>query len=73
MSNTNLQSTKKLQKQKGRVLSNFDQEQRTLNSGTHGAKRLVMNIALDFQEKYPELSWDDALKLACGYCDRTHG
>jgi len=65
--------SKAQRKQKGRVLTRYDSEQKTLHSGPLGSRRLLMNIALDFQEKYPGLPWDDCLRLAFGYCDRVHG
>ncbi len=36
-------------------------------------KRLVMNIALDFQEKYPSMTDEQAMTAALGYCERTYG
>lgn len=69
--NTNL-SVPASRKIKGRALTRIDQEQKTINSGPLGSERLIMNIALDFMEKYPGMSWEQALVAAMGYCDRTH-
>jgi len=61
-----------LRKLKGQILSRFDQEQKMLNSGPLGSDRLIINIALDFMEKYPNMSWSQAIFAAQAYCDRTH-
>lgn len=58
---------------KGKALARIDREQKMLESGRLGASRLVMNIALDFQEKYPNMTWEEALLAARGYVDRTFG
>lgn len=60
-------------KNKGRLLKQYEQERKVKESGPLGNKRLVMNIAIDFQEQSPNLAWDDAFKMALGYCQRTHG
>ncbi|RCW75201.1 hypothetical protein DET61_101196 [Marinobacter nauticus] len=59
-------------KNKGQLLKQYDREQKMIDSGPLGVKRLVANIAIDFQEQIPGLSWDDAFKMALGYCQRTH-
>lgn len=59
-------------KLKGRALARIDREQKMINSGPLGAERLFLNVALDFMEKHPGMSWDQALLAAMGYCDRTH-
>lgn len=61
-----------LRKLKGQTLSRFDREQKMLASGPLGAERLIMNIALDFMEKHPNMSWPEAIFAAQAYCDRTH-
>jgi len=58
---------------KGEALTRIDREQKMLESGRLGVPRLVMNIALDFQEKYPNMTWEEALQAAFGYVDRTFG
>jgi hypothetical protein len=68
-----LPSSTAIRKQKGRMLAQFDAEQKMLNSGPLGSNRLLINVAIDFQEKYPHMSWEDCLRLAYGYCDRVHG
>ncbi len=70
-SNTNISiiSNRKL---KGRALSRIDKEQKVINSGSLGKERLILNVALDFMEKYPEMSKEQALLASMGYCDRTH-
>lgn len=73
MSNSTEISTSELRKLKGKALTRIDREQKVLHSGQYGVPRLVMNIALDFMEKYPTMSWGDALFAAQAYCDRTHG
>lgn len=78
MDNSKCNSDKQLslaatqRKNKGQVLKRYDHERKVINSGPLGDKRLVVNIAIDFQEQIPGLSWDDALKMALGYCQRTH-
>jgi hypothetical protein len=67
----NLPSTN-LRKTKGRILARVDAEQKMLNSGPLGASRLIMNIAFDFMEKHPGLTWEEALLGAHAYFDRTH-
>ncbi|QHP57762.1 hypothetical protein [Pectobacterium carotovorum] len=59
-------------KHKGQILARFDQERKMLESGSLGVQRLMMNIALDFMEKNPTMTWEQALAAAWGYCDRTH-
>ncbi len=59
-------------KHKGQALARIDQERKMLESGSHGVQRLVLNIAVDFIEKYPSMSWEQALAAAWGYCDRTY-
>lgn len=61
-----------LRKLKGQTLSRFDSEQKMLASGPLGAERLIMNIALDFMEKHPYMSLEQAIFAAQAYCDRTH-
>jgi hypothetical protein len=59
-------------KKKGQLLKQVDLENRTIESGPLGETRLILNIALDFQEQFPGLSWDDAGKMAIGYYQRVH-
>ncbi|MGN2612513.1 hypothetical protein ACTFQ6_12025 [Aliivibrio fischeri] len=59
---------KQQRKQKGRNLAKHDHDIKMINSGPLGTKRLVMNKAIDLQEMYPELSDEDAKKMALGYC-----
>ena len=61
-----------LRKLKGQTLSRFDSEQKMLSSGPLGTERLIMNIALDFMEKHPHMSWPQAIFAAQAYFDRTH-
>jgi hypothetical protein len=76
MSNSNFpvnldsQQQKKL---KGRNLAKQDRDLKMINSGPLGTKRLVMNKALDLQEAYPDLSDNDAQKMALGYCILNYG
>ena len=65
-------STSDLRKHKGRALMRIDQEQKMLNSGSLGSERLIMNVALDYMERYPSMSYQDAIFAAQAYCDRTH-
>ena len=60
-------------KQKGRNLAKQDRDLKMLNSGPLGAKRLVVNKALDLQEAYPSLNDEDAKKMALGYCILNYG
>lgn len=60
-------------KQKGRNLAKQDRDLKMLNSGPLGAKRLVANKAIDLQEMYPNLSDNDAQKMALGYCILNYG
>ncbi len=60
-------------KQKGLNLAKQDRDLKMINSGPLGAKRLVVNKALDLQEMYSELSDDDAQKMALGYCILNYG
>lgn len=60
-------------KLKGRNLAKQDQDLKMINSGPLGAKRLVLNKAIDLQEKIPELCDDDAKKMALGYCILNYG
>ncbi|EHK1727453.1 hypothetical protein KV860_004389 [Escherichia coli] len=39
-------------KTKGRALTRIDQEYKIINSGPLGSERLLINVALDFMEKY---------------------
>lgn len=64
---------KKNRKQKGRSLARIDHDLKTINSGPLGIKRLVVNKAIDLQETYPELSDNDAHKMALGYCILNYG
>ncbi len=57
---------------KGRALTRIDQEQKMINSGSLGSERLLINVAFDFMEKHPGMSWEQALVAAMGYCERTH-
>jgi hypothetical protein len=76
MSNSNFpvnldsQQQKKL---KGRNLAKQDRDLKMINSGPLCTKRLVMNKALDLQEAYPDLSDNDAQKMALGYCILNYG
>jgi hypothetical protein len=60
-------------KRKGKILKQIDRDLQVIGSGPLGAKRLIINIAIDFQESDPSLSWEDAGKMACGYFQRLHG
>lgn len=60
-------------KLKGRVLKQIDADLQILGSGSLGVKRLILNIAIDFQESDPALSWDDAGRMAYGYFKRVYG
>ncbi|WP_046018070.1 hypothetical protein [Marinomonas sp. S3726] len=64
---------KQQRKQKGRNLARHDRDVKMINSGSLGPKRLVMNIAIDLQEMCPELSDQDAQKMALGYCILNYG
>lgn len=78
MDNSNRSSGQQLsfaaaqRKSKGQVLKQYDRERKVIDSGPRGTQRLLVNIAIDFQEQIPGLSWDDALKMALGYCQRIH-
>lgn len=61
-----------IRKLKGRSLARIDREQKILASGSLGAERLVLNIALDYMERHPGMSWSQAVFAAQAYCDRTH-
>lgn len=65
-------TTSDIRKLKGRSLTRIDREQKMLASGPLGAERLVLNIALDFMERHPGMSWSQAVFAAQAYCDRTH-
>ena len=65
-------ATSDLRKLKGRALARIDQEQKMLASGPLGAERLVLNIALDYMERYPGMSRSQAIFAAQAYCDRAH-
>ncbi len=65
-------ATPDLRKLKGRSLVRLDQEQKMLGSGPLGAERLLMNIALDYMERYPDMSWSEAIFGAQAYFDRAH-
>lgn len=58
---------------KGKTLSRMDKELDMLNSGPLGIERLVYNVALDFREKHPNMTHEQAMIAALGYCDRTYG
>lgn len=60
-------------KQKGLSLAKQDRDLKMLNSGSLGGKRLVANKAIDLQEMFPNLSDNDAQKMALGYCILTYG
>lgn len=64
--------TNELRKLKGRALTRLDSEQKMLASGPLGAERLVLNIAVDFMERHPSMSWSKAIFAAEAYCDRAH-
>lgn len=61
-----------LSKSKGRTLTRIDKEQKMLTSGTLGATRLLVNIAIDFMEKHPSMSFEQAYFAAQAYCERTY-
>jgi hypothetical protein len=61
-----------LRKLKGRALTRLDSEQKMLASGPRGAERLVLNIAVDYMERHPSMSWSQAVFAARAYCDRAH-
>ncbi|CQH23726.1 TPA: hypothetical protein ACPZMO_001451 [Yersinia enterocolitica] len=65
-------TTPNLRKIKGRNLARLDNEQKMLSSGPLGEQRLILNIALDFMEKHPHMSWNEACFAAGAYYDRTH-
>lgn len=73
MSSNNNLTVQQSRRIKGQALARIDREQKMLHSGTQGPKRLVMNIALDFQEKYPSMTDEQAMTAALGYCERTYG
>lgn len=66
-------ATSDLRKHKGRALARIDREQKMLASGPLGAERLVLNIAVDYMERHPGMSWSQAVFAAQAYCDRAHG
>lgn len=72
MSNLVPRSTPEHRKQKGRALARLDREQKMLSSGPLGAQRLLVNIALDYMEKHPNMNREQALFAAQAYCDRAH-
>lgn len=72
MSNLIPRSSPELRKLKGRALARLDHEQKMLSSGPLGTQRLLMNIALDYMEKHPDMAWENALFAAQAYCDRAH-
>lgn len=51
-------------KQKGKALKRVDADFKMLNSGPLGAKRLLANTSIDLQEAIPNLSDEDAQKMA---------
>lgn len=65
-------TTPDIRKLKGRSLTRIDREQKMLTSGSLGAERLILNIALDYMERHPGMSWNHAIFAAQAYCDRTH-
>lgn len=67
-----IHSPSDLRTMKGRTLSRFDHEQKMQGSGPLGVQRLIINIALDFMEKHPNMSWEQALFAAQAYFDRTY-
>ena len=69
---TNL-TTFQSRKVKGQTLTKIDREQKILNSGPLGSQRLLLNIALDFMEKYPQMTFEQAQRAAFGYCDQIYG
>lgn len=62
-----------LRKLKGRALARLDREQKMRVSGPLGDKRLILNIAVDYMEQHPNMTWDEAVFAAQAYCDRAHG
>lgn len=58
-------------KLKGRTLSRIDREHKMLTSGPLGIDRLILNIALDFMEMYPNMTQAEAVFAAKAYCART--
>ena len=65
-------STPELRKLKGRALARLDREQKMLASGSLGAERLILNIAMDYMERHPNMSWEQAIFAAQAYFDRAH-
>ncbi|KAB8042288.1 hypothetical protein [Janthinobacterium aquaticum] len=65
-------TTPELRKLKGRALARIDSEQKMLASGSLGAERLVLNIALDYMERHPGMPLSEAVFAAQAYCDRAH-
>lgn len=65
-------SIPELRKLKGRALARLDREQKMLGSGPLGAERLILNIALDYMERHPNMSREQAIFAAQAYCDRAH-
>lgn len=59
-------------KHKGRTLARIDSEQKMLASGPLGRERLVLNIAIEYMERHPGMSFDQAVFAAQAYCDRAH-
>ncbi|HFF6191679.1 TPA: hypothetical protein ACGCHN_004314 [Stenotrophomonas maltophilia] len=65
-------ATPERRKHKGRTLARIDSEQKMLASGPLGLERLVLNIAIDYMERHPGMSFDQAVFAAQAYCDRAH-
>ncbi|MEE1932869.1 hypothetical protein V0R50_06530 [Pseudomonas sp. 148P] len=65
-------STPQLRRLKGRALARIDHEQKMLVSGPLGAERLILNIALDYMERHPSMSREQAIFAAQAYFDRAH-
>ncbi|TIK64139.1 hypothetical protein E4416_17170 [Stenotrophomonas maltophilia] len=65
-------ATSERRKHKGRTLARIDSEQRMLASGPLGPERLILNIAIDYMERHPGMSFGQAVVAAQAYCDRAH-
>ncbi|OWQ77994.1 hypothetical protein CEE63_03010 [Stenotrophomonas maltophilia] len=64
--------TSERRKHKGRTLARIDSEQKMLASGPLGPERLVLNIAIDYMERHPGMTFSQAVFAAQAYCDRAH-
>jgi hypothetical protein len=65
-------ATSERRKHKGRTLARTDSEQKMLASGRLGPERLILNIAIDYMERHPGMSFGQAVFAAQAYCDRAH-